>query len=187
MRCVGFQTMLIRGCEWAATGEVTHPVPHDFPLANEVKLGAEPVFCIKTKKPEDRVTAKTEQDSTILDVTSPSGIGGATITLEKGRWPTTTVLRLHLGGLESLAITSGKTRLMGSVVSHSGTTKRVFLIEDGKDGERAADTEIKALDATGRPIQGLPEKGGYFEITLPKALLENQPSNIEVSWIDFYR
>jgi len=33
MRCIGFQTMLIRGCEWAATGEVTHPVPSHFPTA----------------------------------------------------------------------------------------------------------------------------------------------------------
>ncbi len=34
MRCVGFQTLLIRGCEWAATAKVTYPVPKDFPAAN---------------------------------------------------------------------------------------------------------------------------------------------------------
>jgi type 1 glutamine amidotransferase len=38
MRCVGFQTMLIRGVEWAATGKVTYPVPKDFPTASEIKL-----------------------------------------------------------------------------------------------------------------------------------------------------
>jgi type 1 glutamine amidotransferase len=32
MKCVGFQTTLIRGCEWAATGKVTEkPVPAEFP------------------------------------------------------------------------------------------------------------------------------------------------------------
>jgi type 1 glutamine amidotransferase len=31
MRCVGFVTTLLRGAEWAATGEVTIPVPADFP------------------------------------------------------------------------------------------------------------------------------------------------------------
>jgi len=36
MECVGFQTTLIRGTEWAATGEVTlTDVPEDFPAANE--------------------------------------------------------------------------------------------------------------------------------------------------------
>ncbi|MBF0432474.1 MAG: ThuA domain-containing protein [Fibrobacteria bacterium] len=31
MRCVGYQTMLIRGCEWAATGAVHYDIPIDFP------------------------------------------------------------------------------------------------------------------------------------------------------------
>lgn len=31
MECVGFATTLIRGGQWAATGEVTIPVPDDFP------------------------------------------------------------------------------------------------------------------------------------------------------------
>ncbi len=31
MQCAGFQTLLLRGSEWAATGKVTQPVPDDFP------------------------------------------------------------------------------------------------------------------------------------------------------------
>ena len=38
MRCVGFQTMFIRGVEWAASGEVSYPVPEDFPTDSEIKL-----------------------------------------------------------------------------------------------------------------------------------------------------
>jgi uncharacterized protein len=38
MRCVGFQIMLIRGCEWAATGNVTYPIPKNFPTATEIRL-----------------------------------------------------------------------------------------------------------------------------------------------------
>ena len=34
--CVGFITALLRGTEWAATGEVTVPVPDDFPTAENV-------------------------------------------------------------------------------------------------------------------------------------------------------
>ena len=34
MNCVGFLTTLQRGVEWAATGEVTMPVPNDFPTAD---------------------------------------------------------------------------------------------------------------------------------------------------------
>jgi type 1 glutamine amidotransferase len=35
MNCVGFVTTLQRGAEWAATGEVTIPVPTDFPTADK--------------------------------------------------------------------------------------------------------------------------------------------------------
>ncbi len=35
MQCAGFQTLLLRGAEWAATGKVKQPVPSDFPTAKE--------------------------------------------------------------------------------------------------------------------------------------------------------
>ena len=38
MRCVGFQTLLVRGVEWAASGKVKYPIPGDFPSATEVRL-----------------------------------------------------------------------------------------------------------------------------------------------------
>ncbi|MBQ6604281.1 MAG: ThuA domain-containing protein [Tidjanibacter sp.] len=42
MECTGFQVTLLRGCEWAATGEVTQAVPKDFP--NEKHLSLRPDF-----------------------------------------------------------------------------------------------------------------------------------------------
>ena len=41
--CVGFITTLQRGCEWAATGEVSVPIPADFPPASEPKQRPFPV------------------------------------------------------------------------------------------------------------------------------------------------
>jgi type 1 glutamine amidotransferase len=38
IRCVGFQTVVARGAEWAATGKVTLPIPNDFPTADRVSL-----------------------------------------------------------------------------------------------------------------------------------------------------
>ncbi len=37
MKCVGFQTTLLRGIEWAATGEVTIAVPKNFPTADKAQ------------------------------------------------------------------------------------------------------------------------------------------------------
>jgi len=41
IRCVGFQTLMCRGCEWAATGDVTLPIPRDFPTAKNASLATE--------------------------------------------------------------------------------------------------------------------------------------------------
>jgi glycosyltransferase len=38
MQCTGFQVTLLRGAEWAATGEVTQQVPNDFPTATTISL-----------------------------------------------------------------------------------------------------------------------------------------------------
>lgn len=38
MQCAGFQTLLLRSAEWAATGSVTQPVPADFPTAEKASL-----------------------------------------------------------------------------------------------------------------------------------------------------
>jgi type 1 glutamine amidotransferase len=36
--CVGFQTLLARGVQWAATGRVTIPIPPDFPGPDKISL-----------------------------------------------------------------------------------------------------------------------------------------------------
>lgn len=41
MQCAGFQTLLLRGAEWAATGKVTQSLPADFPTDKSVSLRKE--------------------------------------------------------------------------------------------------------------------------------------------------
>lgn len=41
MDCTGFQVTLLRGAEWVATGQVTQPVPEDFPSEGIVTLRKE--------------------------------------------------------------------------------------------------------------------------------------------------
>lgn len=38
IRCVGFITVMNRGCEWAATGKVTLPLPDNFPKADATSV-----------------------------------------------------------------------------------------------------------------------------------------------------
>ncbi len=149
----------------------------------------ETTFAIKTEKVEDHVKVKIEKGTGTFDFLSKSGIGGATITT-KGKWPTV-VLRFHLRGLEFFTVSNGKIKLTGSVLSHSGTPRLLHIVEDGKektvDKDSPYRTEIRGFDSRSKPVSGLTGSGGYFEITVPKALLEGQPKSLELTWIDFYR
>jgi type 1 glutamine amidotransferase len=40
-RCIGYQTTVIRATEWLATGQVTYPVPSNFPTRNKYSLNPE--------------------------------------------------------------------------------------------------------------------------------------------------
>jgi type 1 glutamine amidotransferase len=41
LHCAGFQTVFLRGLEWAATGKVTVPMPPDFPTAEKISVRAD--------------------------------------------------------------------------------------------------------------------------------------------------
>jgi type 1 glutamine amidotransferase len=194
LRCVGFQTLLIRGTEWAATGRVTYPIPKNSPRADAASL-SEGFDSLPVKvtpgKTEDRVDVSAQPDRVVLSVTCPSGIGGATVERTADHWPDHLAVRLHLGGLESLSVSNGTLQWTASVLSHSGNPRLLAVVEDGveKAVDRASPfwTEIQVLDAEGKPQQGLPTAGGCFEVPLPAALWKDDPQAIELRWIDFYR
>ena len=185
VRCFGFQTVLIRGCEWAATGEVGYSVPRDFPTATKMRLGAQATV----RKPEDRIAEIINDGGTIFSVRSPSGIGSATI--GRDSWPDRVSLRLYLRGLEGLTISNGSVIVKASVLSHSGN-RRMLTVANGSQEQVSEEdsrywTEIKTFDARKRSVQELPEGGGYFEMVLPQALFEARPQSLSIDWIDFYR
>ncbi len=139
------------------------------------------------RKSEDRVIEVIHSGRTVFSIHSPSGIGSATI--HRDSWPDHLTLRLHLRGLEGLTVHHGSVTLKASVLSHSGHHRLVRVVEDGqevpvKDGSPYW-TKILAFNAKGKPVQGLPGQGGYFEMIVPKAMLEAKPLTID--WIDFYR
>jgi hypothetical protein len=164
-------------------------------LADKPASGASekpPQFDAKvvTKNADDSVAIKHDGEKVVLAITSPRGIGKATVT-PAAKWPKTVVLRLHLHGLESLRISSGQTTLAASASSHGDGATRLYLIEDGKekpiDAKSAYWTELRILDAKGKPVKKIPLTDGYFELEIHSPLLQGEAKPLELSWIDFYR
>ena len=144
-------------------------------------------FVVEVKKPEDRIELTRERDTAIWVVISQTGIGRATITSPNGDWPTHVKLQLRLSGLEHFAVSNGKTKLTGSVQSHSGNPSRLRVADSDSSEERVLQASISAFDSDGNSVGGLPGKGGYFEIVLPQVLFASRPRQLELEWIDFYR
>lgn len=158
----------------------------------KVEMGQRDTFQIKYPKKDDAIKITTDAGKTAFSVTSASGIGGTTITRKAAHWPDQLVLRVYLRGLESLNIASGDLKLQASVSSTSGNTRLLVVWKDGKDGPPLDKNspywmEIQPRDAEGKPVKGLPEEGGYFEMVVPKALMTDAVTQLSLSWVDFFR
>jgi hypothetical protein len=152
---------------------------------------AAPSFEITLRKQADRVKTSGEADRVVFTVTSPSGIGGATIAPKTGKWPQAVIVRLELKGLESLTVSNGKTTLSASVSSHGDGRVLLQLVEPGKekpvDSKSPYWTEIRVLDAKGKPAKQIPLRDGCFELTVPKAFFGDGAKSLALSWIDYFR
>src|SRR5262245_6817181 len=154
--------------------------------------GAEPArFKVTTKRKDDTVEVRAEKDKTLFIIKSPFGISQAVIEQEGEKWPDAVALRLHLKGLESFRASNGKVTLDAAVGIQEGKVK-VRLWKDGKedvplDEKSLFWTDIRIVGGDGKPAKELPLKDGYFELALPKAFFEGNPTAITLSWIDFYR
>jgi hypothetical protein len=147
-------------------------------------------FEINCREP-GTLKAENQDGRGILIIHGGRGIGEATIRPGAGTWPEETILRAYLSGLESLKISAGNVTLAASVSSHSGNEVLLHLDSKGKEGPQLGiDSpywmEIKTRGANGKSVPGLPPQGGWFEATIPNALLSGA-GELKVSWIDFYR
>ena len=148
-------------------------------------------FKITTKRKDDNVEVKVEQDRTVFAVKSPFGISQAVIERQEATWHKAVVLRLHLKGLSNFRASNGKVKVDAAVSIQEGKTQ-VRMWKDGNedaplDEKSPLWTDIRIIGGDGKPTKELPLKDGYFEVTAPKAFFEANPKSITVNWIDFYR
>jgi hypothetical protein len=114
-------------------------------------------------------------------------IGRGLILRPQAGWPPTIMLQLPLRGLESLKIVSNSNVAEISVSSHGDLSTTVKL----------NDSQYKTSDLDNQLVQVMPEagspktiplpEGSSFQVRIPSELTSNNPDQLEVNWIDFYR
>jgi len=144
---------------------------------------------ITLKRSDDRSQIEVRDGTATVSLHSPSGISQAEIECMGERWPERLVLKLHLRGLESLALANGHTTIHASISSTGGGVR---VWKDQDEETRLSDEHPLMLKIVGQTNDGkattaIPLQDGYFEIVLPKAFFQDTPKSISVKWIDFYR
>lgn len=166
-----------------------------FALTVEVAEGGAARVEIQTRKSGDRVEAAEAGGKLILEISSSSGIGGATLRFPRraGRKPV--VLRFRLKGLEKLSVSDGKVTVGVSVLSHgeNRVLRRVSREADPAGKQQPLKpgspywTDVEIVSRGAPKGRRIPIKDGYIDVALPEALLGAGPTTLTVSWIDFYR
>lgn len=155
---------------------------------------AKPPLTATAQRNDTQIRIVTEEKRTVLDIVCPKGIDRATIKRTGDKWPEPLLVRLHLKGLESFRAEAGKekiawafsssdvTRIVTSVSVPDGGTVDLplFDLADGPHNKG----KLLIVDS---PYKIPLAEGGYFEVWLPVKLLKDNPAELKLSWVDFYR
>ena len=125
-------------------------------------------LAVTTKRPADRVDVEWQDGGrAVCTVHSPSGIGGATLRAEDGRWPRELLLRLRLAGLESLTISNGPVTLSVAVSSHGDQRQLLSVKQEPDEAGRAAHRRSRLPGGTW-PQAGVGRKAGRADPVLDR-------------------
>jgi hypothetical protein len=136
-----------------------------------------PTFRYTPLKGDPRIVFTTSNEMLLIDITSPTGIGSATIEKVSGQWPPKIVMRLHVKGLESFKFHYGSNIVE---ISISSTTKAVreTLVQDGM---------MSTLGPSDDAWMNVTPNSNYFDIEVPAGFLKSGENKFTIEWIDFYR
>lgn len=149
----------------------------------------EPFFQVTVGNLDDQIKILTQDDQTVIDISSPSGIGSATLELESGTMPEEMILRLHLRGLEQLRLTSPQTSLEASVSNSNPADVQQRILAASSDSPLSPDhplwMQVKIVSEQAEKT--IPLEEGYFEVSVPTEFLRKAGNSFEVQWTDFFR
>ena len=134
-----------------------------------------------------------ENDLTIIDVYSESGIGHLELSSKDEKMATELILRLHVKGLENLTLERAEMVVEASVSSNTPHHISQSTSEAGAEPAALEPSDplwlnIKMLNSDGSQSDKIPLEDGVFEIAVPPPLLLTGSGDpLFVSWIDFYR
>ena len=148
----------------------------------------EPVFSVTAKNSDDEIIVQAKENTAVIEIRSPSGIGSAFFKLESGDMPEQIIAQLHLKAMEEFRLISKQTILAASVPSREGIQAQSQRKISGNSEQVIRSSDPLWLNIKVVPdSQQIPLEDGYIEIILPKAFIQESGGSFEIHWIDFFR
>lgn len=144
-----------------------------------------------------KVSLEGNDEQAFVDIRCERGIDRCTLARKGEHWPKQVTLRLHLRGLESFKATVGNTTISWAVASsgeHASRSsltsgKRNVELEPG-DPYHTVARPVPSTDAVRITKEGTQAQvvvPNCFQVPIPAKLLEGNPEQLQLQWIDFYR
>jgi len=152
--------------------------------------GSKPEFNVTSSKQGDTITITSEEDVSIIDVNSPSGIGSARVELVSGILPQKMIARLHLKGLEEFRLLYADNVIVASASSGSAfnnSNQRILLSDTEEPILPGGPLWMEIRIVSDQMAPNIPLEEGYFEITFPQEFTEKAGTSFEIQWVDFFR
>lgn len=177
---------------WIVTVSSLHAADKKKVIVDDTRLEARDV------REGTKVVFEGNQDEAIVEIRCERGIDRCTVVRKGKQWPKQLTLRLHLRGLESCKARADDTTVAWAVestgdhASHSTLTseKRETQLEAGEPYHTVArpvpsPDPVRIVKQSSQQAEVLIP--GCFEVPLPAKLLEGNPEQLHLQWIDFYR
>ena len=148
-----------------------------------------------------------DDDSTIVEILSPRGVGKIEIQFDHAEPPKRLTLRFHLSGLEQLRLSTSTANVSASLSPLDPTvTLQEIATVSGANSQAAAlepmtaehvywlsiqtqPTLAKSEDTSQTDKPNSPEQTAieYIDVMVPQAFIRDAGGQVSVEWIDFYR
>lgn len=125
----------------------------------------------------DRATIQVEEGGKSLVVSSPGGIGKATLDRISPAWPGILTLRIGIKGLEGFVCRNERLEVRGALGRNEVEVRT-------RASEKA---EWSPAKISREPALVVRRKGETIEVQIPRELLTAEAKYLHVEWIDFYR
>jgi len=165
-----------------------------FPGCTE-RLPNDTGISVTAENPGEQIIITEQPGEALIDIYSPSGIGGAAVEFPENNIPDLVTIRLYLKGLEEFLFDYDNTHITASVSSQDSDLVLQTVRKDdpqASDAQSITPTSSYWLDITivsDYPSGeiNIPLEDGYFQVSAPQDFLDGDYPRFELHWIDFYR